>query len=92
MVLSIKDQGEGIEPGLIEKVGTPFFTTKDNGTGLGLAVCYGIATSHNAEVCFETGPGGTTFNIKFREVAHASGTIRHGNIRIGNAPLAPPTA
>jgi len=77
VVLSIKDQGEGIEPGLIEKVGTPFFTTKDNGTGLGLAVCYGIANRHNAEICFETGPGGTTFDIKFRVVAHAAGgTIR----------------
>ncbi|HBV98309.1 MAG TPA: hypothetical protein DEF36_14880 [Desulfotomaculum sp.] len=78
VVLSIKDQGEGIEPGLIDKVGTPFFTTKDNGTGLGLVVCYGIAGRHNAEIYFETGPGGTTFNVKFRVVAHAAAQYTDG--------------
>ena len=35
-VLYVKDQGPGIEPELIDKLGTPFVTTKDNGTGLGL--------------------------------------------------------
>lgn len=65
VVLSVKDQGSGMEPGLTEKIGTPFFTTKENGTGLGLAVCYGIANRHNASVNFETGPGGTTFYVRF---------------------------
>lgn len=38
VVLSVQDQGKGIEANVLEKIGTPFFTTKDNGTGLGLAV------------------------------------------------------
>ena len=66
VVLSVQDQGKGIEPHLIEKIGTPFFTTKDNGTGLGLATCYSIAARHNAIIKVETGPKGTTFFVKFR--------------------------
>lgn len=66
MVLSVQDQGKGIEPDVIEKIGTPFFTTKDNGTGLGLAVCYSIAARHNAIIKLETGPTGTTFFVRFK--------------------------
>jgi signal transduction histidine kinase len=38
---------------------------KDNGTGLGLAVCYRIASHHSARIDFETGPQGTTFYVRF---------------------------
>ncbi|MEN6459754.1 MAG: PAS domain S-box protein [Syntrophomonas sp.] len=65
IVLFIKDQGHGLDPGLIEKLGTPFITTKDKGTGLGLAVCYSIAARHNAKIDHETGPEGTTFYVRF---------------------------
>jgi len=65
VVLSIQDQGHGIDPEILEKVGTPFFTTKDNGTGLGLAVCYNIATRHHAIINIDTGSKGTTFLIRF---------------------------
>jgi PAS domain S-box-containing protein len=66
VVLAVRDLGKGIEPGVLEKIGTPFFTTKDNGTGLGLAVCYSIAASHNARIDVETGAGGTTFFVRFK--------------------------
>ena len=66
VVLSVQDQGKGIEPDILEKIGTPFFTTKDNGTGLGLAVCYGIAARHNAAINIKTSPGGTTFLVMFK--------------------------
>lgn len=65
VVLAVKDQGPGIKPEVIKKLGTPFVTTKENGTGLGLAVCYGIANRHNATIDVETGPAGTTFNVRF---------------------------
>ncbi|MFZ5643109.1 MAG: PAS domain S-box protein [Bacillota bacterium] len=67
VVLSVEDQGTGINPDLIDKIGTPFFTTKDNGTGLGLAVCYGIADRHNAGIRFETNSEGTVFFVFFRK-------------------------
>jgi signal transduction histidine kinase len=65
VVLSVNDKGNGIRPEALEKLGTPFFTTKEHGTGLGLAVCYSIATRHNATISVETGPGGTTFLVRF---------------------------
>ncbi len=65
IVLFIKDEGHGIPSQLLDKLGTPFFTTKNNGTGLGLAVCYSIAARHNARIDFRTGPQGTTFYIYF---------------------------
>jgi two-component system sporulation sensor kinase C len=65
-VLSVQDQGSGISPEVLEKIGTPFFTTKDTGTGLGLAVCYSIAARHNASLKVATGPGGTTFYVRFK--------------------------
>lgn len=66
VVLSVQDQGKGIESDILEKIGTPFFTTKDSGTGLGLAVCYGIAARHNAVIKIETSPAGTTFFVRFK--------------------------
>ena len=39
VVLAVQDQGKGIKPEVLEKLGTPFFSTKDNGTGLGLGIC-----------------------------------------------------
>ncbi|MDR3592904.1 MAG: ATP-binding protein [Negativicutes bacterium] len=63
--LSIADQGKGIDPVLIPKLGTPFLTTKAAGTGLGLAVCYSIAHRHNARINFDSHPAGTTFIISF---------------------------
>ncbi len=66
VVLSVQDHGKGIPDDILEKLGTPFFTTKDNGTGLGLATCYSIAAKHNASINFDTGPDGTTFYIRFK--------------------------
>ncbi|HMM20123.1 MAG TPA: PAS domain S-box protein [Selenomonadales bacterium] len=66
IVLSVKDQGKGIPLDLTEKIGTPFFTTKEYGVGLGLAVCYSIAARHNAAVRFESDSSGTIFFVHFR--------------------------
>lgn len=64
-ILAIQDHGCGISPEVLNKLGTPFLSTKDTGTGLGLAVCYGIAKRHNAALNVQTGPTGTTFYLKF---------------------------
>ncbi|MFZ3130380.1 MAG: ATP-binding protein, partial [Desulfosporosinus sp.] len=66
VVLAVKDEGNGIRPEDLEKMGTPFFTTKENGTGLGLATCYSITDRHNAEIQIETWPSGTTFYVRFK--------------------------
>lgn len=66
VVLAIRDHGMGIATEHIEKLAIPFFTTKENQLGLGLATCYNIAERHHAEINFDTSPLGTTFYIKFR--------------------------
>lgn len=65
VVLSVTDQGSGIDPQLLEKIGTPFLTTKEQGTGLGLAVCYSIAARHQASIRVDTGSRGTCFQVVF---------------------------
>lgn len=67
VVLAVKDEGHGIQPDIADKLGTPFFTTKEQGTGLGLAVCYSIAQRHHATIKYDTGAGGTTFSVIFHK-------------------------
>ncbi|CDX04672.1 nitrogen specific signal transduction histidine kinase NtrB [Desulfitobacterium sp. LBE] len=66
VVLAVKDQGCGIPEEIRDKIGTPFFTTKESGTGLGIAISMGIAHRHNAELTFDTGDQGTTFKVIFK--------------------------
>jgi PAS domain S-box-containing protein len=65
VILVVRDSGAGMSPELMHKLGTPFFTTKDSGTGLGLAVCYGIIARHNAKMTVNSGSWGTEFQIHF---------------------------
>lgn len=65
IILSVQDEGTGIVPEIREQLGTPFCSSKENGIGLGLAVCYSIVARHNARMDFETGPAGTIFWVKF---------------------------
>ncbi len=67
VVLAVKDEGPGIPPQVLDKLGTPFLTSKYNGTGLGLAVCYGIVERHKGMIEVSTGADGTTFYIRFNQ-------------------------
>lgn len=64
-VLAVADEGTGIDSECYSKLGTPFYTTKENGTGLGLPICYTIAARHNARIEVDTSPRGTTFRVHF---------------------------
>jgi two-component system NtrC family sensor kinase len=66
VVVEIEDTGVGIAAENLSKVFEPFFTTKEvgRGTGLGLAVCYGIITDHGGRLSVRSNFGvGTTFSI-----------------------------
>ena len=66
VVIEVQDTGFGIEPENMSKIFEPFFTTKEvgKGTGLGLAVCYGIITENGGRLAVRSNVGvGTTFTI-----------------------------
>lgn len=68
VLLQVEDQGRGIAADIIDKIGVPFFTTKEGGTGLGLSACYSIAARHNAAIKIDTGINGTCFSVHFKNL------------------------
>ncbi len=68
--VTIKDTGRGIPEDIKSKIFQPFFTTKSQGAGLGLAITQRIAKAHHGSICVESGLGkGTTFivSLPFKE-------------------------
>jgi C4-dicarboxylate-specific signal transduction histidine kinase len=66
IVTTVRDTGPGIEPQVLPHIFEPFYTTKDvgQGTGLGLAVAYGIIQEHGGEiVATNHHDGGALFTI-----------------------------
>ncbi|RVT57020.1 ATP-binding protein (plasmid) [Niallia taxi] len=62
--VKVIDQGNGIPKELMNKIGEPFYTTKEKGTGIGLMVCFQIIESHEGTIKVESNYGsGTTFTV-----------------------------
>jgi signal transduction histidine kinase/ActR/RegA family two-component response regulator len=64
--ITVSDQGEGIDKEILPRIFEPFFTTKEfgKGTGLGLAMVYGITKSHKGFIIVANAPGkGTSFSV-----------------------------
>jgi nitrogen fixation/metabolism regulation signal transduction histidine kinase len=64
-VISIIDNGAGIDAETLEQVFVPFFTTKRDGSGIGLSLCRQIMTAHGGEIAIDSGAGGTTVTLIF---------------------------
>ncbi|PLS05821.1 ATP-binding protein [Neobacillus cucumis] len=63
--ISITDQGCGIPEDILNQIGQPFFTTKENGTGLGLLVSREIIKEHKGDLYIESNKNGTTLHVEF---------------------------
>lgn len=63
LTLSVTDSGPGIAPEIQDHVFRPYFSTKGNGTGMGLALAEKLVRQHGGQLSFRTGPHGTTFAI-----------------------------
>ncbi len=64
VLISIRDNGEGIPLNIQPQIFTPNFTTKTSGTGLGLAMCKRIVEQMNGQIWFETSAQGTSFFVQ----------------------------
>ena len=64
--IEIKDTGKGMTDSQLKKIGTPFYTTKEKGTGIGLTITYQLIHSMGGSISVESKLGkGTTFTITF---------------------------
>lgn len=62
--LLIEDNGSGIPRQYLTKIFDPYFTTKEKGSGLGLATSYSIIRNHDGQICVDSRVGkGTTFTL-----------------------------
>jgi signal transduction histidine kinase len=69
LLISVVDSGKGIEPGDIENIFNPFYTTKKDGTGLGLPISFGIVNRHGGEMEIDSLPGkGARVVIKLPQI------------------------
>jgi len=69
VLLVVEDDGEGMTEEIRRQIFTPFFTTKERGVGLGLAVCERIIRNHGGRIRVKSIPGqGTIFYIRLETV------------------------
>jgi len=79
--ISIKDQGHGISRQHLSKIFDPYFTTKQTGSGLGLATAFSVVTNHNGYIFVESELGqGTTFSI-YLPVSKQQAAKKHKKIK-----------
>ena len=64
-LVTVSDNGAGIDEHTLEQIFVPFFTTKREGSGIGLSLCRQIMTAHGGEIAVASGKDGTTVSLIF---------------------------
>jgi len=79
--VSIKDSGHGIPKEILPRIFDPFYTTKELGSGLGLATCYSILDKHDGAIDVQSDRNGTTFRFFLQAVLNKmeDNEIKKGN-------------
>jgi signal transduction histidine kinase len=76
--IAVRDSGRGMSPETLERVGTPFFTTRDEGTGLGVALARAAFAQHGGSLEYESKPGSGTTATAILPTKRASDDARPG--------------
>ena len=73
VVIEVRDSGRGIAPEDLDRIGTSFFTTRPNGTGLGVVLAQGVINQHGGTLTYASSLGhGTTATVMLPVKPHAS--------------------
>ena len=79
--ICVRDTGVGMDAAVLEKVGTPFFTTRREGTGLGVVLARAVITQHGGRLEFTSRPGqGTTATVTLPPCLPTAGAILPGHV------------
>jgi signal transduction histidine kinase len=71
--LKVIDRGQGMTPEVLERIRRPYYTTREGGTGLGVAVARGLIDQHGGQLRYDSSPGkGTTVTIDLPACARAA--------------------
>jgi len=80
-VLRVRDTGAGMSAAVMDKVGTPFFTTRAEGNGLGVVLARAVITQHGGKLEFTSAPGaGTTATVTLPETLPPSSILAGGQV------------
>jgi signal transduction histidine kinase len=66
VMIRIRDDGPGIPPEVQARIYEPFFSTKEGGTGMGMAIVHSLVSLHGGEIDLHSEPGNTVFTISLR--------------------------
>lgn len=91
-VLRVLDSGTGLAPGVAERLFRPFFTTKNDGNGLGLWISLGLVERYGGRIEAANrsdGPGGAVFTVSLLTEPQAPSAVSTGDGRPGALELPP---
>jgi signal transduction histidine kinase len=97
VLMTVRDDGLGMSPEILERIRKPYFTTKEGGTGLGVAVARGVVEQHGGKLEFKSAAGkGTVVSIRLPASANACPCLpmpwRSAKTESAEAPDAAPSS